>query len=210
MFVIKVLPSPLVQENKAGYEALRMASTWDQSFFSFSSWISLLFTIYTYDLPLTVGRKFAYADDLAFLHYGSDWQALQWTLAQDMATLFFYLYKWKLKRSTTKTVSAAFLFYSKEAEREFNIFVNGQAQPFCVESTYLGIKLDRALTFRPHLKSLRKKLASRVGLLQQLAGSSWDAMPQYFAQPSLPRSILRLSTVHLFRVSMFILALLTS
>ena len=35
--------------------------------------------------------------------------------------------------------------------------------------------MDRALTFRRHLESLRKKLTSRVGLLKQLAGSSWGA-----------------------------------
>ena len=38
-----------------------------------------------------------------------------------------------------------------------------------------GIKLDRALTFRRHLQTLRQKLTSHVGLLRRLAGSSWDA-----------------------------------
>ena len=61
----------------------------------------LLFDIYTSDLPVTVGRKFAYADDLTILHYASNWQALAGALTQEMTTLFFYLYKWKLKLSTT-------------------------------------------------------------------------------------------------------------
>ena len=61
------------------------------------------------------------------------------------------------------------------ARREFHIFVNGQDLPFCAEPTYLGTKLDRALTFRRHLQSLRKKLISCVGHLKQLAGSSWGA-----------------------------------
>ena len=68
----------------------------------------LLFNIYTYDLPATVGRKFAYADDLAILHCASDWQAFEETLSQDMATLSSYLYKWKLKLNITKTVLATF------------------------------------------------------------------------------------------------------
>ena len=58
-----------------------------------SSLAPLLFSIYTYDLPVTVGRKFAYADDLAILHYASDWQALEGTLTQYMATLSSYLYQ---------------------------------------------------------------------------------------------------------------------
>ena len=40
---------------------------------------------------------------------------------------------------------------------------------------YLVIKLDRALTFLRHVKSLRKRLTSRVELLKRLAGSSWCA-----------------------------------
>ena len=109
---------------------------------------SLLFTNYAYDLPaydlhVTFGRKFACDDDLAVLHYAGDWQSLEGTLTQDMATLSSYLYKWKLKLFTAKTASA---------RRELNIFVNEQALPFCAEPTYLGIKLDRALTFRRHLE----------------------------------------------------------
>ena len=57
---------------------------------------------------MTVGRKFAYADDLAILIYASNWKALEGTLTQDMATLIFYFYKWKLKLKTKKTKSAAF------------------------------------------------------------------------------------------------------
>ena len=48
-------------------------------------------------------------------------------------------------------------------------------ETFCAESTNLGIKLDRALTFRRHLEALRKKLRTRVGLLKRLAGSTWGA-----------------------------------
>ena len=44
-----------------------------------------------------------------------------------------------------------------------------------IEPTYLGLKLDRALTFHRHLVSLRQKLTTRVGLLRRLAGSSWGA-----------------------------------
>ena len=92
-----------------------------------------------------------------------------------MATLSSYLQKWKLKLSTAKKVSAAFHLNNREAQRELNIIVEGRALPFCAEPTYLGVKLDRALTFRIHLESLRKKLTARVGLMRRLAGSSWGA-----------------------------------
>ena len=135
----------------------------------------LLFNIYISDLPGTIAKKFAYADDLAILHSASNWQTLEESLNQDMSTLSSYLRKWKLKLSTTKTVSAAFHLNNREARRELSINTEGRALPYCAEPTYLGIKLDRSLTFRRHLESLRKKLTTRVGLLRRLAGSGWGA-----------------------------------
>ena len=44
-----------------------------------------LFIIYTHHLPVTVARKFVYADDLAIMHAVEDWQSLEGTLTQDMA-----------------------------------------------------------------------------------------------------------------------------
>ena len=72
-----------------------------------------LFNIYTYDLPVIIGGKYAYADDLATFHYANDWQAIEGTLSQDMAILSSYPYQWKLKLSTTKTVSAASIFTTR-------------------------------------------------------------------------------------------------
>ena len=47
--------------------------------------------------------------------------------------------------------------------------------PFCSEPKYLGVTLDRSLTYRRHLESPHKKLTSRVVLLRRLAGSGWGA-----------------------------------
>ena len=135
----------------------------------------LLFNIYTYDLPSTISRKFAYADDLALLHSSGNWKDLEGTLSQDMSTLSAYLQTWRLKLSHTKTVTAAFHLNNREAKRELKVYNNNRLLPFCPTPTYLGVKLDRSLTFRHHLMALRKKLSSRVTLLRRLVGSGWGA-----------------------------------
>ena len=132
---------------------------------------SLLFNIYTYDLPSMIFRQFAYADNLAFLHSSGNWKDLEGTLSQDMSTLSAYLQTWKLKLSYTKTVTAAFHLNNREAKRELKVYNNGGLLPFCPTPTYLGVKLDRSLTFRYHLVALRKKLSSRLTLLRRLVGS---------------------------------------
>jgi len=105
------------------------------------------------------------------MHADGDWQALEGVLTKDMAIIDEYLQTWKLKLSTTKTVSAVFHLNNKEAERELKVKYNNETLPFYSEHKYLGVTLDRSLAFRRHLASLRKKLPSRVTLLRRLSGS---------------------------------------
>ena len=72
-------------------------------------------------------------------------------------------------------MTAAFHLNNREAKRELKVYNNGRLLPFCPTPTYLGVKLDRSLTFRHHLVALRKKLFSCVTLLRRLVGSGWGA-----------------------------------
>ena len=119
----------------------------------------LLFNIYMYNLPFMISRKFAYADDLALLHSSGNWKDLEGTLSQDMSTLSAYLHTWRLKLSHTKTVMAVFHLNKQEAKRELKVYNNSRLLLFCPTPTYLGVKLDRSLTFCHHLVTLRKKLS---------------------------------------------------
>ena len=92
-----------------------------------------------------------------------------------MSTLLEYLQTWRLKLSHTKTVTAAFYLNNREAKHELKVYNNSRLLPLRPTPTYLGVKLDRSLTFRHHLVALLKKLSSRVTLLRQLVGSGWDA-----------------------------------
>ena len=134
----------------------------------------LLFNIYTYDIPSITSKKFAYADDLAILHTSGEWKELERTLSQDMTALSEYLQTWRLKLSHTKTVTAAFHLHNREAKRELKVCNIGKTS-FCPVPTYFGVKLDRSLTYRPHLEALRKKLCARVSLLRRLVGTGWGA-----------------------------------
>ena len=72
-------------------------------------------------------------------------------------------------------VTTAFHLNNREAKRELNVYNKGKRLPFCPVPTYLGVKLDRSLTFCHHLEALRKKLTMRVALMRRLAGSGWGA-----------------------------------
>ena len=63
----------------------------------------------------------------------------------------------------------------REAKRELKVYNVDRLLPFCPTPAYLGVKLDRLLTFRHHLVALRKKLSSRVTLLRRLVDLGWGA-----------------------------------
>ena len=167
---MEVSPLPPVTASKANYAVLKTAFLRDRF------WLpSYLTTIRTYDLPSMTSKTFAYTDDLALLHSSGNWKNLEGTLSQDMFTLLAYLQSWRLKLSHTKTMTAAFQLNNREAKHELKVYNNGRFLPLCPTPTYLGVKLDRSLTFRHHLVALRKKLSSRVTLLRRLVSSGWGA-----------------------------------
>jgi len=70
-------------------------------------------------------------------------------------------------------VSTVFHPSNKKAKRELKVNYNNEILPFCSKPKYLGVTLDRTLTYRQHLEPLRKKLISRVALLRWLPGPGW-------------------------------------
>jgi len=110
----------------------------------------LLFNIYISDLPNTVSRKYAYADDLAIMHADGDWQAVKGVLSKDMVTISEYLQTSKLNLSTTKRVSAVFHLNNKEAKRELKINHNNETLPFCSEHKYLRAGLPNLFSVAGH------------------------------------------------------------
>ena len=109
------------------------------------------------------------------MHSAGDWQAVKGVLSQDLVILAAYLQTWWLKLSWSKMVFAAFHLNNREAGRELIITLDGKCLSFIQISTYLGVKLDRLLTYHRHLESLRAKLTSQVALMRQLAESGWGA-----------------------------------
>jgi len=108
------------------------------------------------------------------MHADAEWQAVEGVLSKNMATVGGYLQTRKLKLSTTKTVSVAFLNH-KEAKQVVKVNYNNEILPFYPKPKYIEVTLDSPLTYRRHLESLRKKVTSRVALLRCLAGSGWGA-----------------------------------
>ena len=116
----------------------------------------LLFNVYLANLPQTNSKKYGYADDIALLKVHRDWNTIEETLSQDMYILSTWLKQWRLKLSEAKTVSALFHLNNREAKRELNVNISGRRLTCQRTPTYLGVKLDRTLTYRDHLTAPRQ------------------------------------------------------
>ena len=121
----------------------------------------LLFNIYIYDLPSTLSMKYGYADNLAILLSRPSWEAAEEGLNEDMLTLSIYFKKWHLN--------------NRETALKLNIMVEKARLQFQSIPTYLSVKLDRRLTYKQHLESVKAKTTSRVALVRRLAGTTWGA-----------------------------------
>ena len=86
-----------------------------------------------------------------------DWKTLKGSISQDMTTFSAYFKIWRLKFSHAKMVAAALQLPNRETKHKFKVYSKSKLLLFCPVPTYLGVKLDRPLTFCHHLETLRKK-----------------------------------------------------
>ncbi|KAI5742795.1 hypothetical protein M8J77_011427 [Diaphorina citri] len=135
----------------------------------------LLYNLYVHDLPTSQSRKFMYADDMTYAVQGNNWQEMESKLEDDLDHLFTYLKRWRLQPSLSKTEVCCFHLYNLEAERKLNVTVGNYTLKHNFHPKYLGVFLDRSLTFKEHLSKTALKVQSRNNLIQKLTNTSWGA-----------------------------------
>lgn len=135
----------------------------------------LLFNLYIHDLPPSTSRKFLFADDMAYTYQHTRFSEINETLSNDMTNFVQFCKKWRLVPNVTKTVTSCFHRSNRLAKMELRVQFNGVLLRHDFEPVYLGVKLDRSLTYRSHTTKLKSKLGTRNNLLRKLAGTTWGA-----------------------------------
>jgi len=146
----------------------------------------ILFNIYTNDQPIgTQTKHFIYADDLAITTQGKTFEEVEVNLNDTLNTMKEYYNDNYLKPNPAKTQITAFHLRNRDAKRKLRINWQDTELEHCEEPTYLGIKLDRALTYRSHCENTKNKIGTRNCLLQKLVGSQWGADPHVLRTTAL-------------------------
>lgn len=135
----------------------------------------LLFNLYIHDIPNTISKKFAYADDIAIATQHHNVAETEITLNADLECLNIYFRNWRLIPSSSKTEVCCFHLNSKMATYKLNVLFNGEPLNHNPYPKYLGVTLDRSLTYQKHLTNTAGKLCTRNNLIQKLTGTTWGA-----------------------------------
>ena len=143
------------------------------------------FNLYTSDMPATISRKFGYADDSALATQVKRFEAGEHFLERDIRKMKKYYEKWCLCLNTQKTEVAMFHLQNQQANRELNVYVDGVRIEHNFVPTYLGVPLDRTLTYKELCEQRSQKLKTRNNLIQKVSGTNWGASAEVLRTAAL-------------------------
>ncbi|XP_077073341.1 putative RNA-directed DNA polymerase from transposon X-element [Siphateles boraxobius] len=138
----------------------------------------LLFNIYTNDQPLHPQcRRFIYADDLCITTQQENFQKIEPVLESALLEMTTYYNNNHLKPNPSKTQLCSFHLKNRDAKNELSISWDGYKLSNHPHPVYLGVTLDRTLSFKTHLQNTKAKINTHNNILRKLVNSKWGADP---------------------------------
>jgi hypothetical protein len=107
------------------------------------------------------------------------------SLEADLDRLNGHFCRWKLQSNPAKTETCVFHLSSHDANRMLNINCADTQIQHVNHPKYLGVTLDRSLTYNTHLTKTGQKVAARVNIERKLAGTNWGASADTLRTASL-------------------------
>ena len=138
----------------------------------------VLFNIYTNDQPIHMDtRSFIYADDLCIATQDASFEKTESTLSAALDSIGDYYEKNHLRANPDKTQPCVFHLRNRKANRQLNISWCGKKLEHTPSPIYLGVTLDRTLSYSTHITKVKAKTAARNNVLRKLANSKWGTHP---------------------------------
>jgi ribonuclease HI len=142
-----------------------------------------LFVIFINDITLGLPRHISralHADDYA-LWNSSDSTCTATVRTQEALNITSKWAKdWCVTINSLKTVSTCFsLSTSKE---NIKLTINKEEIPHEDTPTYLGVKLDKRLTWGAHIQEMERRATRRLSVMKKLAGTKWGANSKILRQ----------------------------
>jgi len=128
----------------------------------------LLYLIYTAELPTLANSKTAtFAEDTAILTVHEDPTMAAHRLQMHLNKIQSWLKTWRMRAKEAKSVQVTFTLNKMTCPP---VKLNNDDRPQSDEVKYLGIHLDRRLTWRKHITTKRKQLDLKLRNLYWIIG----------------------------------------
>jgi len=119
-----------------------------------------------------------FADDVGILATARTIEEAETKAQKSVDIVSDWSKKWRLTLNSTKSESCIFTTNRKESEVRANICIDGKAIPFNCTPKFLGVYLDRELTFSKHVSEIAVKAKSKLKMLSALSHTTWGCMKQ--------------------------------
>lgn len=128
----------------------------------------VLYILFTSDLPQGSNVTMAtFADDTAFLASNKCPIEASRILQTSLHEIEKWLAKWRITASVNKSIHVTFTLRKEDCAP---VFLNGTQLPHAESVKYLGMHLDRRLTWQKHVKTKRNEILIKVRGLHWLMG----------------------------------------
>ena len=126
----------------------------------------ILYLLFTSDLPLSDGVTIGtFADDTAALSVNADPKIATHSLQKCINKVSSWLQKWRIKANESKSIQVTFTLRRDSCPP---ITLNNTELPQANEVKYLGIHLDKRLTWKKHIQTKRKALEMQLNKYKSL------------------------------------------
>ena len=151
--------------------------------------VPTLFNIYTNDQPIHYRtRSFIYTDHLCITAQYQSFKPVEKTIEEALNNLTTYYKVNSLRDNPEKTQATAFHLMNKEAKRLLKVVWNKTELENTTYLIYLGVTLDRSLSYKQHIRNKKMKVATRNSLLTKLSTSKWGTNPSTIQTTALSLS----------------------
>lgn len=136
----------------------------------------LLFNILINNLPATLegtGMVISqFADDSANWKSGANLKKLQSCAQRGLDSIWGWAKNWGFKLSKTKTVG---ILFGNQNQHSLDVNLGGTPIKFECVVTFLGMLLDRKLSFRLHILKIKERCSRDMNLLRMLRGTDFGS-----------------------------------
>ncbi len=144
----------------------------------------LLSNVYTNDQPIhPATHRFVHADDLAVTTQNTDFATIEKTLTSALVGLSEYYITNQLRANPTKTQVSLFHLRNCECGKQLNISWNSVNLTHCNLPVYLGVTLDRTLSYKAHIEKTKKKVGTRNNIIRKLRNSNGESLQPLSGRP---------------------------